>query len=367
MDVWYDSGAMPFAQDHHPFATGGDLTRALPGRLHLRGARPDARLVLLAARREHAAVRRDGLPQRRLPRPDPRRRGPEDEQEQGQRHRALDRARPPGRRRVPLVPAHRAEPVGLVPLQPRGRRRGHAALPADALEHPRVPRHLRGPARRLGPGGDGAGAGRAAARSTAGSSPASTRRSSRSRAASRATTPPAPAGRWRASSTTSPTGTSAPSRRRFWGGRRATAATGRRGARGRRRGLRDPARVPRDDRPARGALLPLRGRGDATAPSSPPTTPARPRASTWPTGPRREGPPDPGARGGDGRVPRGGHGRARRPRRGQAEGAPAAGRGGRGLRRRRRPRRSGASSTSSPRSSTCAACASSPTRASWST
>ena len=58
VDVWYDSGAMPFAQDHHPFATGGDLTGASARRLHLRGARPDARLVLLAARREHAAVRR---------------------------------------------------------------------------------------------------------------------------------------------------------------------------------------------------------------------------------------------------------------------------------------------------------------------
>ncbi len=30
IDVWYDSGAMPFAQDHHPFATGGDLTGRLP-------------------------------------------------------------------------------------------------------------------------------------------------------------------------------------------------------------------------------------------------------------------------------------------------------------------------------------------------
>ncbi|MDP9318772.1 MAG: isoleucine--tRNA ligase, partial [Actinomycetota bacterium] len=30
VDVWYDSGAMPFAQDHHPFATGGDLTGRMP-------------------------------------------------------------------------------------------------------------------------------------------------------------------------------------------------------------------------------------------------------------------------------------------------------------------------------------------------
>jgi isoleucyl-tRNA synthetase len=30
VDVWYDSGAMPFAQQHHPFATGGDLAGRHP-------------------------------------------------------------------------------------------------------------------------------------------------------------------------------------------------------------------------------------------------------------------------------------------------------------------------------------------------
>ena len=30
VDVWFDSGAMPFAQDHHPFATGGDLAGRMP-------------------------------------------------------------------------------------------------------------------------------------------------------------------------------------------------------------------------------------------------------------------------------------------------------------------------------------------------
>ena len=41
---------------------------ALPRRLHLRGDRPDPRLVLLAARGEHARVRPVAVPQRRLPR-----------------------------------------------------------------------------------------------------------------------------------------------------------------------------------------------------------------------------------------------------------------------------------------------------------
>ena len=57
IDVWWDSGCMPFAQWHAPFENEDELPRALPGRLHLRGARPDARLVLLAARRLDDPVR----------------------------------------------------------------------------------------------------------------------------------------------------------------------------------------------------------------------------------------------------------------------------------------------------------------------
>ena len=49
IDVWWDSGCMPFAQcrDHD----------AAPRRLHLRGARPDPRVVLLDAGHLHPAVR----------------------------------------------------------------------------------------------------------------------------------------------------------------------------------------------------------------------------------------------------------------------------------------------------------------------
>ena len=59
IDTWYDSGAMPFAQFHYPFENEELFERALPGRLHLRGDRPDPRLVLLAARRVDAALRPD--------------------------------------------------------------------------------------------------------------------------------------------------------------------------------------------------------------------------------------------------------------------------------------------------------------------
>ena len=55
IDVWFDSGAMPFAQHHFPFEHDGSVRRALPGGLHLRGAGPDARLVLLAAGGRDAA------------------------------------------------------------------------------------------------------------------------------------------------------------------------------------------------------------------------------------------------------------------------------------------------------------------------
>ena len=57
IDVWWDSGCMPFAQWHAPFENQEHVRAALPRGLHLRGARPDARLVLLAAGDLDAAVR----------------------------------------------------------------------------------------------------------------------------------------------------------------------------------------------------------------------------------------------------------------------------------------------------------------------
>ena len=51
-----------------PVRGRGGVHRALPGRLHLRGDRPDARLVLLAARGLDAGLRPHQLPQLRLPR-----------------------------------------------------------------------------------------------------------------------------------------------------------------------------------------------------------------------------------------------------------------------------------------------------------
>ena len=72
---------MPFAQwGYHPELGRGieAFETAVPGRLHLRGDRPDPRLVLHADGRRRAAFRRDGVPQRRLPRAHRRRRRPQD-------------------------------------------------------------------------------------------------------------------------------------------------------------------------------------------------------------------------------------------------------------------------------------------------
>ena len=62
---------MPFAQwGYHPELGRGDrgVRSGVPRRLHLRGDRSDARVVLHADGRGRAALRRDGVPQRRLPR-----------------------------------------------------------------------------------------------------------------------------------------------------------------------------------------------------------------------------------------------------------------------------------------------------------
>ena len=94
IDTWFDSGSMPYAQWHYPFEHEAEFQAALPGRLHLRGRGPDAGLVLLAAGDRDDRVRQPGLPERDRERAGPRRRGPEDVEEPGQRGEPLgdDRA-----------------------------------------------------------------------------------------------------------------------------------------------------------------------------------------------------------------------------------------------------------------------------------
>ena len=106
IDAWFDSGSMPVAQWHYPFENQETLREALPGRLHLRGHRPDPRLVLQPARHQRAAHRPHLLPQRALPGPHPGQRRPQDVQAPGQRGRSLEHPRQAGRRRAALVPVH---------------------------------------------------------------------------------------------------------------------------------------------------------------------------------------------------------------------------------------------------------------------
>ena len=121
----------------------GEVRGAVPGRLHLRGDRPDPRLVLQPDRDLDAAVRPELVPDRPLPRPHRRRRGQEDVEVARQHRRAVGRDRPPRRRRVPLVLPDQQAAVGRLPVQRRHRRRVAAPVPAPAVEHVRLLRPVR--------------------------------------------------------------------------------------------------------------------------------------------------------------------------------------------------------------------------------
>ncbi len=224
----------------------------LPRRLHLRGDRPDAGLVLLVAGGEHARVRPDALPQRRLPRAHRRRGRAEDVQVQGQRHRPLADLLL-RRRRQPAVVLLLGRAAVDAPPRVRGRHpRVDPADAADAVERVQLLRHLRRP-RRLG-----AAVGRRRRRPRHPAAPRPRPRPLGARRARRhrrrghrgarglrrpARAPPG----WPGSSTTSPTGTSGA----------AAPASGRPAI---------PRRTPR-----------------CTTPSSSPASCWRPSARSWPT------------------------------------------------------------------------------------
>ena len=154
IDAWFDSGSMPSAQWGYPGAPGLRGPVRLPGRLHLRGHRPDPGLVLLAARRQHPGARRHPLPQRALPRPHRGRRRPQDVQERRERHRPVGDPLDPGGRSAALVDVLPGVPVDADPGQLRRHRRLHAGHPADPVEHLVVLHHLR-LAQRVRPGRPG--------------------------------------------------------------------------------------------------------------------------------------------------------------------------------------------------------------------
>ena len=190
-----------------PVRERGGVRGALPGRLHLRGPGPDPRLVLHAAGRVDAALRRVELPQLRLPRPHPRPRGPEDVEEPRQRGRPLGGDLRPRRRRLPLVLPDRPAALGRLPLLGRHGRRIGAPVPAHALEHLLVLgplRERRGP--RPGSTSRGAPEPRQRPRPLGALAAAGDDRDG-ARAAWTTSTAPPPAGRSPSTSRSSPTGT----------------------------------------------------------------------------------------------------------------------------------------------------------------
>ncbi len=136
LDVWFDSGSMPFAQVHYPFENQEWFDTPQPGGLHRRVHRPDARLVLHDARALDGALRPPGLQERHKPRHRARQRRPEDVQEPAQLPRRLRGLRPRRRGCDALVPHVE---LGHPRRQPRGHRGGHplgrARAAAAAVEH----------------------------------------------------------------------------------------------------------------------------------------------------------------------------------------------------------------------------------------
>ena len=95
LDAWFDSGAMPAAQFHHPFETHErrQFATRFPADFICEAIDQTRGLVLLAARGQHARVRTDAVPQRRVPGAGRRQGRPEDVEVEGQRHRSVDGAR----------------------------------------------------------------------------------------------------------------------------------------------------------------------------------------------------------------------------------------------------------------------------------
>ena len=118
LDCWFESGSMPFAQVHYPFENKEWFDEPLPRRLHRRVHRPDARLVLHAARAVDGALfDRPRVPERDLPRRRARRRGPQALQAAAQLPRPRRGVRHPRLRRAALVPDVVADPAGRRPAR----------------------------------------------------------------------------------------------------------------------------------------------------------------------------------------------------------------------------------------------------------
>ncbi len=114
-----------------PVRARGGVQGALPGRLHLRGRGPDARVVLLAAGDRDDGVRQPGVPERGGERAGARRRRPEDVEDEGQRRRSVGGDPRVRRRHRAALPAGVEPGVGAAALRREGDR-GAGRLPQHA-------------------------------------------------------------------------------------------------------------------------------------------------------------------------------------------------------------------------------------------
>ena len=89
IDCWFDSGAMSYAQWHYPFENQDVFEESFSCGLYLRGDRPDAWLVLHAARDFDTGVGQRGLSQLHLPEPYRRQGWQEDVEVRGQHSQSV--------------------------------------------------------------------------------------------------------------------------------------------------------------------------------------------------------------------------------------------------------------------------------------
>ena len=131
---WFDSGLDVLRPGALPVRERRLVRAPLPGRLHRRVHRPDARLVLHAARPGDGALRPAGVQDLRQPRHRAGLRRPEDVQVAAQLPRRPRGLRPRRRRRDALVPHVQPDPARR---QPRRHRAGHPRRRAPGA-HPAV-------------------------------------------------------------------------------------------------------------------------------------------------------------------------------------------------------------------------------------
>ena len=146
LDAWFDSGAMPAAQFHYPFEHEELFEQRFPADFICEAIDQTRGWFYSLLGGEHAGVRPEPVPQRGVPGAGRRQGRPEDVEVEGQRHRPVDGARHPRRRRAALELLLRRLTVDAAAGVGRGDRRV-GALPGDAVEHVLVLRHLREPRR----------------------------------------------------------------------------------------------------------------------------------------------------------------------------------------------------------------------------